>query len=329
MDYVICKKRRQILILLKANLKEYRKPFSYGGDRIKTKKTLIYTIFIYVSISIIAIMFLMPIVITIINSFMTEFEITNRYTDVFTLFNRLTRREGTSDTHFVNMSLIPNYATIRQYFELLFRNPDYLGKYLNSIKIAVPIVIGQVLVSVSAAYVFEMSKNKYKEYLFIVYIIVMFMPLQVVLVPHYMVASFFNIKESVLAIILPAIFNPFGVYLIRQFMKSIPYEYIEAAKIDGAGHLRILSSIIVPLVKPAIAALSILVFIDSWNIVEQAIIFIKEAFNEPLSINLSQMSKTQLGIIFSASSFYMLPPLLILLYGQDEFIEGMQLSGIK
>lgn len=289
------------------------------------KKNLINSA-IYAVLVLLSGIFLFPIVITAVNSFMSPFEIVSRYTSIITAANGF---DTTGPLHFVEMSLIPGFVSFKQYFQLLFGSPLYLGLFWNSVKITLPIVVGQLLISVPGAYAFELSKFKYKEAVFFVYIVVMLMPLQVVLVPNYIMAGFLGLKESYLAIILPGVFNPFGVFLMRQYLKGLPKEYIEAAKIDGAGHLQILSYIIAPMVKTAAAALIILTFVEYWNLVDQAIVFIKEARQEPLSAYLSRFAEGGLDMVFAASCFYMLPTVLIFLYGQENIVEGIQLSGMK
>jgi len=271
-------------------------------------------------------LFLFPIVVTVSNSFMSPFEITNRYTSAVLPSNGF---DQAGLMNFVNMSLIPTFVSAKQYVKLLFESPMYLGLFWNSVKLTLPVVFGQLLVSVPGAYAFELSKFKYKEAVFFVYIVVMLMPLQVTLVPNYIVADFFGIEDSYLAIILPGIFSPFGVFLVRQFLKGMPREYIEAAKVDGAGHLTIIASLIVPLIKSAIAAVVILTFVEYWNLIDQAVVFIRDANSEPLSVFLSRLSSGNPDMIFAASTFYMLPAILIFLFGQKNMVEGIQLSGMK
>ena len=158
----------------------------------------------------------------------------------------------------------------------------------------------------------------------------MLMPMQVLLVPNYFVASFLSIENSYLAIILPAIFSPFGVFLIRQYLKGLPYEYIEAAKIDGASQIKIIFYVVSPLIKPAVSALCILLFIEYWNLVDQAVVFIDKSYNEPLSVYLSKLINQDFELVFAASCFYMILILLIFLYGQKYLVEGIQQqSGLK
>ena len=275
---------------------------------------------------IFAIAFSIPVLVTISNSFMTSFEINNRYSIEVLPVNYFRLLEAMPNISFVDMTLIPSWFSLSQYAALLFDSPSYFDNLWSSIVITGPAVAGQLLVALPAAYAFEYCRWRHKEKLFFVYIVVMLMPLPVVLVPQFVVSGFLGIQESVLAVILPAIASPFGVFLLRQFLKNIPKEYIEAAKIDGAGHTLTLSVIVAPMLKPAIAALAILVFIDYWNVVEQAIVFITDPRLLPLSVALSTISPE---IIFAASCFYMLPALLVFLYGQEHLVEGIQLSGIK
>ena len=109
--------------------------------------------------------------------------------------------------------------------------------------------------------------------------IVMLMPLQLTLVPNYLVANWLGIQNSSLAIILPAMFQPLGVFLIRQQIQDFPQETLEAARLDGASEYRIYRSIVKPNLSSAIAAALILIFIDNWNIVDQAVTFFERAIS--------------------------------------------------
>ena len=276
---------------------------------------------------IFAIGFALPIFITFTNSFMTGFEIQNRYMRDVLPGNTFYTLEVMPQIHFVRMALVPSWLSLQQYFSL-FTDVGYMNSLWNSVLITVPSVLGQLIVCAPAAFVFEFSKWRHKEKLFFVYVVVMLMPLPVVLVPQFIMARFLGISESVLAVILPAVFGPFGVFLLRQFLKTMPSECIEAAKIDGAGYLRILVSIVIPLMKPALAALALLVFIDYWNVVDQALVFITNPAREPLSVYLERLTGN-FNIVFAASCFYMLPALLVFLHGQEYLIEGMKMSGLR
>lgn len=266
----------------------------------------------------ITVIYMAPLIITFTNSFMSSTEVERNY-----------NVSGMEEGSYVDMNLIPEKVTLSQYAELLFDSPVYLNMFWNSVKITVPIVVGQIIVSTLAAYAFTVLKFKGKELLFFLYIIVMLLPLQVTLMPNYIVADWLGITDSYLAIILSGIFNPFGVFLLRQFMKSLPDAYLEAAKIDGAGHGTIFISIILPMIKPGIAATAMLTLLDYWNLVDQAIIFIQDSEKQPLSTFLAQINNGDIGLAFAGSCFYAVPMLLVLLYGQEHLKQGIAITGMK
>ena len=220
-----------------------------------------------------AILFLMPIVLTITNSFMSSSEISSNYGQVF----------STSDTggktyisEKVNLKFIPDMVSFSQYITVLFKSPDYLFKFWNSVILVVPIVFFQLLVAVLASYGFTRYRGRIKEMIFFIYIILMLMPYQVTLVPNYLVSNWLHLLDTRWAIWLPGIFSPFAVYLLTKFMRRIPISVIEAAQIDGAGEWQIFRSICLPLCKGCLCSVAILIFIDYWNMVEQPLILLSE-----------------------------------------------------
>ncbi|WP_239625463.1 carbohydrate ABC transporter permease [Paenibacillus sp. H1-7] len=267
----------------------------------------------------IAIVFLFPIVITFTNSLMTEQEISINYGSIGQM-NQAAR--------FVNLKLLPDQVTLEQYRKVLVDSPRYLAMFWNSVFMVVPIIAGHTLVASLAAYAFSKLKFRGRESLFLVYVLTMLMPFQVTLVPNYIMADRLGLLNSPIAILLPGIFAAFGVFMLRQFMLEIPYDYIEAGKMDGAGHLRIFFEIMLPMVKPGLAALVLLLFVDYWNMVEQPIVFLDDPFKQPLSVYLSRIN-AEPGVAFAASVIYMAPMVLLFLHAEAYFIEGIQLSGIK
>ncbi|MBH5316372.1 carbohydrate ABC transporter permease [Paenibacillus sp. GSMTC-2017] len=272
----------------------------------------------------IGLLLLFPIVITFTNSLMTEQELKINYG----VIGKLTEVTSTGADTFVNMKWLPDKVTLEQFSELLVHSPNYLLLFWNSVGLVVPIIIGQMVVAALAAYAFAKLNFRGRDSLFLVYLITMLMPFQVTLVPNYIIADKMGLLNSSGAVILPGVFAAFGVFMLRQFMLHIPYAYIEAAKIDGAGHLRIFLTVIIPMVKPGLAALVILLFVDYWNMVEQPLIFINDPFKQPLSVLLSRLSG-EWDMVFAASVLYMSPMVLLFLYAETYFIEGVQLSGIK
>ncbi|MNO29133.1 L-arabinose transport system permease protein AraQ [compost metagenome] len=275
--------------------------------------------------AIIAVLLLFPIVITFTNSLMTEKEIEINYGPIGQMNEVI---EGREDP-FVNLKLLPDQVSLDQYTKVLLDNPKYLTMFWNSVFMVVPIIAGQTLVAAFAAYAFSKLKFRGRDPLFLIYVLTMLMPFQVTLVPNYIMADRLGILDSSYAIILPGIFAAFGVFMLRQFMLDIPYAYIEASKMDGAGHFLIFYKIIIPMIKPGLAALVILLFVDYWNMVEQPLIFLDDPFKQPLSVFLSRINEGERGIAFAASILYMAPMVMLFLYAESYFIEGVQLSGIK
>ncbi|WP_341346239.1 carbohydrate ABC transporter permease [Paenibacillus sp. FSL H3-0469] len=277
-----------------------------------------------VIMGVVALLMLFPIGVTLINSFMSSREIEINYGPVGQMNTVI---EGRSDP-FANLKWLPDQVSLEQYGKVLLESPVYLSMFWNSVFLVVPIIAGQTVIAALAAYAFSKLRFRGRELLFLVYVLTMLMPFQVTLVPNYIMADRLGLLNSPGAIILPGIFAAFGVFMLRQFMLDIPYAYIEAAKMDGAGHLRIFATLIVPMVQPGLAALTILLFADYWNMVEQPLIFLDDPLRQPLSVYLSNVSSEK-GLAFAASVIYMAPMVLLFLYAETYFIEGIQLSGIK
>ncbi|MDF3002383.1 MAG: carbohydrate transporter permease, partial [Bacillota bacterium] len=224
-----------------------------------------------------------PLLVTAMGSLMPVNDIIAHYTTQLSVFDII----NSTREKYIRIPLIPSRITLEQYRNVLVTQPVFLMLLLNSIKITVPVVLGNLFVSVAAAYGFTVWKWRHKEKVFLIYIIIMLMPLQAVLVPNYIIAEQIRLNGSYLAIILPGIFSPFGTFLLRQSMKRLPKDCLEAAGIDGAGPLRVFWSIVLPQMKSGMAALVMLVFIEYWNVVEQVIVFLKEYYKQPLSVFLS------------------------------------------
>lgn len=294
------------------------------------KRTHIFNIIISVFICVTAIMFIMPTILTIANSFMTSSEISANYGS---MFSNMTEDKKVFISHNVNLKFIPDKATLSQYKNVLFKNPEYLFKFWNSIILTVPITVFQIAVAVLTSYGLSRHNNKVKNLIFFAYIILMLMPYQVTLVPNYLVAKYFNILDTRWAIILPGIFSPFSVFLLTKVMKRIPISYVEAAKLDGASEWQIMTQIYLPMCKSALISIGMLVFIDYWNMVEQPLILITDpdavSALHPLSVFLSQINTGDIGLAFAVGTVYMIPTVLMFLYGEDYLVEGITAGGIK
>lgn len=272
----------------------------------------------------IAFLFLMPIVLTITNSLMSESEIAANYGTVFAV----------SDTggkvfiaEKVNLKFIPDMVSFKQYITVLFKSPEYLLKFWNSVVLVGPIVLFQLLIATLASYGFMRYRGKFREIIFFSYIILMLMPYQVTLVPNYLVSNWLNILDTYWSIWLPGIFSPFAVFLLTKFMRRIPVSVIEAAQIDGAGEWQIFRRVCAPLCKGAISSAAILVFIDYWNMVEQPLILLSDPEMHPLSVFLSKINAGEIGLAFAVATIYMVPSLFVFLYGEEYLVEGITYQG--
>ncbi|MDO5559052.1 MAG: carbohydrate ABC transporter permease [Oscillospiraceae bacterium] len=273
-----------------------------------------------------AVIFLFPTVMTIANSFMTEKEINANYGAMISNFDDKEQKK-TYISEKLNLKIIPDKVTFDQYKTVLFKSSDYLMKFWNSVLLVAPIVFFQIFVALLAAYSFARYRGKFKEILFFVYVILMLMPYQVTLVPNYLVADWFGILNTRWSIILPGIFAPFSVFLLAKIMRRIPSSYIEAAKLDGAGEIQIFTQICLPLSRSAIFSVSLLLFIDYWNMVEQPLIMLSDSDYHPLSVFLSKINTGDVGLAFAVAVIYMIPTLLMFFYGEDYLVEGITYSG--
>ena len=217
--------------------------------------------FLTVVTALFALSFLMPTILTITNSFMTQTEINANYGSVFAA--------ATSGKTYisgqVNLKFIPDKVTFSQYITTFIKSPEYLIKFWNSVILVVPIVLLQVGVAAVASYGFSRWRGKVRDSIFFFYVILMLMPYQVTLVPNYLVSDWLGILNTRWAIIFPGAFAPFSVFLLTKFMRRIPTAQIEAAKLDGSSEWQIFTRIYLPQCRSAIYSIAILVFIDYWN----------------------------------------------------------------
>lgn len=280
-------------------------------------KKIIHKCFQVLLVCFLVFFFMMPLVLTAANSFMSQAEIAGNYGMIFS-------GNGMSYvSEKVNLKWIPDMVTGSQYVTVLLKSTAYLKRFWNSAFLVVPVTVFQMAAACLTAYGFTRTKGRITQILFFVYVIVLLMPYQVTSVPNYMVANWLNLKDSYWAIWLPGMFSPFSVYLLTKYMKRVPKSIIESAQIDGAGERQIFRYMMLPMCKGQIYSCMILVFIDYWNMVEQPLILLRDTEKYPLSVFLSKIQADNIGIAFAASVIYMIPVLLLYLYGEDYVLEGI------
>ena len=272
--------------------------------------------------AVLAVLFLLPTVLTVTNSFMTQSEIKANYGKVYE-----SSSGGSYISDQINLKLIPDKVSLTQYFTVLIKSPDYLFKFWNSVILVVPIVLAQLFIASVAAYGFTRWRGKVRDGIFFAYVILMLMPYQVTLVPNYLVSDWLGILNTRWAVILPGAFAPFSVFLLTKYMRRIPMALIESSKLDGAGEWRIFWSVCLPQCRSALYSIAILNFIDNWNMVEQALILLPNADLQPLSVYLSAINTGEIGIAFASATIYMIPGLLLFLHGESYLVEGITHAG--
>ncbi|MEK4358082.1 carbohydrate ABC transporter permease [Paenibacillus sp. FSL M7-1455] len=205
--------------------------------------------------------------------------------------------------------------------------------YFNSFYINVIVVASQLFTCSMAAYAFAKIRFPLREPLFVLFLATMMVPGQVTIIPLYLMMKSIGWLDSHLSIIVPAaLFNAFGVFLLRQFFRGIPKEMEEAAIVDGANRWTIYARIMLPLVKPALSALGIFTFLGMWNSFFYPLIFLNtpEKFTVPMMLNLYRgMYSTDWTLMMAGASIALIPVLIVYIIGQRYIIEGVTLSGIK
>lgn len=290
----------------------------------KKIKHAVVTVLLTVIAVFSALVFITPTVLTIVNSFMTTSEINSNYGSVFSSVSGGSR-VFISDK--INLKLIPDKVSADQYKTVLLTSPDYLIKFWNSVKLTVPVVLFQTAVALFASYGFARVKSRLKDVIFMVYVFLTLMPYQVTMVPNYIVAEKLGIIDTVWSIILPGVFSPFAVFLLTKVMKRIPSAFYEAAMLDGASEFSIFLNVYLPVCRSAIFSVMMLIFIDYWNMVEQPLILLSDTTMHPLSVFLSKINSQETGIAFAVAVIYMIPPMLMFLYGEDYLVEGITYTG--
>lgn len=224
---------------------------------------------------------------------------------------------------------LPSWPTLQPLAELLFDTPEFFVMFWNTCLQVFPQVIGQVLVGAPAAWALSRLRFRAKKVLWGLYIVLMLLPFQVMMVPHYLVLHTLGLLDTPLAIILPGIFSTFPVFIMAKGFDAVPRAMVEAAALDGANMFSAFVRIGLPLGVPGILSAMVLGFLDAWNAIEQPMLFLKSASNWPLSLYLPQITAGQLGISMAASLLMLAPALLLFLFGQKYLELGIQASGLK
>jgi multiple sugar transport system permease protein len=218
-----------------------------------------------------------------------------------------------------------NFIEIKKYFPI----DRFL---LNSIIVSVATTLMQLIFCLMAAFVFAKINFKGRNVLFVLFLITLMIPEQVIMAPLFIIFSTLGLTDSYFGLILPGVFSAFGVFLLRQHIMSIPDSMIEAAVIDGASYYSIFTRIIFPLSKTALAALAIFAFMNSWNSFLWPLIIISNKNLMTLPLGLSKLTgrwSTEWNILMAGNVISFIPIFIVYLFAQKHFIKGITLTGIK
>ncbi len=216
-------------------------------------------------------------------------------------------------------------------WDKLFNQPA-IEWFINSFVISLATMAIVCLVSTLAGYVLAKKRFYGRIAIFSMFVFAMALPKQVVLVPLVQLVSFLNFHDTLLAVILPAVGWPFGIFLMKQFSESIPTELLEAAKIDGASELRVFATIVTPMVKPGIGALAIFTFISSWNDYFLQLIMLNSRANLTLQLGLATLMSefgVDFGLLMAGATLSALPIIVVFIAFQKSFTQGIMIGAVK
>ncbi len=283
-----------------------RKDSLFGQKQSK----LLMDLLVYVVLSVVGIIFIMPFAWMVANSF-KDIRGIYQYPPTF----------------------IPEVWRFDNYTEAWTLTHFDLG-FLNSAIVAAAVVLGQLFTASLAGYAFARLRFPGRDKIFLLYISLMMVPFTVLLIPLYVQMRAFGWISTLQAVIVPFLFTPWGTFMMRQFMVTIPRELEDAARIDGCGFFRTYWLIILPLTKPALATLAIFTFVNTWNSFQWPLIVLGKPKVKTLPLLLASFQnqsgmRTPWHLIMAAATFVVIPVLVAFIVGQKYYVRGIVTSGIK
>ncbi|NLL72797.1 MAG: carbohydrate ABC transporter permease [Clostridiales bacterium] len=263
-------------------------------------------------IILLAIIFILPVFLTIMASFVDEEKI------------NLILGSNTWE----NM-ISPAKLSLSSYDQLLFDFFPFYRLFWNSIIYSTLITFFALLVGFLAGFSFYYSKYRGKKVIYIIYILLMMMPLQVTILPNYIGLREMNLLNTPYAIILPLVFSPFGVVILRQYMSGLDVDIIEAARLETSSIIRILIKVVAPQIKVCISAVTLFIFVDSWSIVEQPLLLVKDQKLKTMTTLFSNTIDVGMDIILAASVIYLIPVLILYCNFSQHLEEGLALGRVS
>lgn len=253
-------------------------------------------------LTLISLLFVLPVVLTVACSFLSPQEVQR-------VFGPLLGEDGTAV-----FGALPQGFSLMGYYEVFFATPDYLAKFWVSLLLAVGAIAGQVAISCLGGFAFAFYDFPGKRLLYGLLCLFMLIPLQVTLLPNYILLDQLGTLNTYWALLLPLAFAPLGTFLLTQIFRSVPADILHAARLDGAGTLQVLARVLLPCGKGGVSTLVVLTLIESWNMVEQPLIYLQDVGSYPLSVFLASQYMENLPFQFVCSVLSLLPLALCFLY---------------
>lgn len=227
--------------------------------------------------------------------------------------------------------LIPAFS-LDNFSRLVVNNKYYLNWMLNSLVVSTVVTLWHVFFDTLSGYAFAKRNFPLKNVLFWMILSTLMIPPQVTLIPLYLISRQLDVLDSLMALILPGTAAAFGIFLMRQYIQTLPRELEEAARIDGCSEIGVFLQIILPLCKPAVAALAIFSFVRNWNDFLWPVISLSKPQNYTLTVGIANMQgefMTDWGIIFSGAALSAVPMIIFFLVFQKYFLEGVRMGAVK
>ena len=243
----------------------------------------------------------------------------------------VTSLETLRETQHFPPVLLPHPLRLANYSDVLSQTP-FARWFINTVIVTVVTVVGNLLLCSLAGYAFARIKFFGRDVVFIAILATLMIPFQVVMIPTFIIVKDLGMINTLGALIVPNLAGAFGIFLLRQFFRTLPVELEEAARIDGASRLSVLFKIILPLSGPALATLAVITFLWTWNDFLWPLITISSANNMTLQLGLTTFQgthQTSTNLLMAANVMSMLPVLLLFFLAQRYFIRGIATSGLK
>lgn len=228
--------------------------------------------------------------------------------------------------------LLPVHASLSNFQRLFAQASDYWIWGSNSITVSLAITFFHIFFDTLSGYAFAKKRFPGRSLLFWLILATLMVPAYVTLIPMYIVTRQLHLLNTLWAVILPGMADVFGIFLMRQYMQTLPSELIDASRIDGCGELRTFWHIILPLSKPAIGALAIFTFVRHWNDFFWPLIVLHNSTTYTLPVGVTSLQgefTTDYGIIFAGAALAALPMIIFFLIFQRYFLEGVRMGALK